>query len=169
MASAFAWQARPGKHRRAAAAVFGRRPAHRRPGARLARALFVGDNKPMKIAPLALGLLLALPLHPAAAQVAPSPFEDRLLRLSEILGSLHFLRNLCGEEGDQWRTQMEALLATENPDEERRARFVASFNHGYSTFEATYAFCTESAIEAIQRYMREGADLTSDTALRYGN
>ena len=26
-----------------------------------------------------------------------------LMRLAEVLGSLHYLRNLCGEKGNQWR------------------------------------------------------------------
>lgn len=105
----------------------------------------------------------------AQAQTNESPFESRLVRLSEILGSLHFLRNLCGEEGEEWRGEMEALLEAENPDEERRARLVASFNHGYRSFESTYAVCTQSAIAAIRLYMSEGAELTRDTAIRYGN
>jgi uncharacterized protein (TIGR02301 family) len=105
----------------------------------------------------------------AHAQHAESPFEGQLLRLSEILGALHFLRNLCGEEGDDWRAQMEQLLEAENPDGDRRARLIARFNHGYRSFEGTYVSCTESAIAAISLYMREGAELTRDTANRYGN
>ena len=61
------------------------------------------------------------------------------MRLAEILGSLHFLRNLCGEEGDDWRLQMEGLLQSENPEPMRRARMVARFNHGYASFEANYS------------------------------
>lgn len=91
------------------------------------------------------------------------------MRLAEILGSLHYLRNLCGENGQDWRGRMQALLEAENPDEARRARFVASFNRGYRGFEGTYTACTPSAIEAINRYMREGEALTRDTASRFGN
>lgn len=104
-----------------------------------------------------------------ASRAAESPFEGQLIRLSEILGSLHYLRNLCGENGQDWRGQMEALLEAENPDEERRARFIASFNRGYSGFANAYETCTTSALEAINRYMREGAALTRDTASRFGN
>lgn len=117
----------------------------------------------------ALLLLAAICQGPIAARAAESPFEGQLLRLSEILGSLHFLRNLCGENGQDWRAQMEALLEAENPDEERRARFVASFNRGYSGFANAYETCTASALEAINRYMHEGAALTRDTASRFGN
>ena len=102
-------------------------------------------------------------------RAAEAPFEPGLMRLAEILGSLHFLRNLCGEKGDQWRAQMEKLLEAENPDPERRARFVASFNRGYRSFGGTYTQCTASATEAIARYMKEGEQLSRDIASRYGN
>jgi uncharacterized protein (TIGR02301 family) len=100
---------------------------------------------------------------------AEAPFEQPLLRLAEVLGSLHYLRNLCGETGDQWRREMEQLLAIENPGPERRARFIASFNRGYRSFDGVYVSCTPSATEAIARYMKEGEALSRDIAARYGN
>lgn len=106
---------------------------------------------------------------PAQALAADSPFEGQLLRLAEILGSLHYLRNLCGEDSQDWRAQMEAMLEAENPDEGRRARFIAGFNRGYRSFEGAYAHCTDSAIAAINRYVREGEALARDTATRFGN
>ena len=111
----------------------------------------------------------ALAASPLPARAAEAPFEPGLMRLAEILGSLHFLRNLCGEKGDQWRAEMEKLLASENPDPSRRARFIASFNRGYRSFGSTYTQCTPSATEAINRYMKEGEDLSRDIASRYGN
>ena len=103
------------------------------------------------IAPLALS-------RPAAALDAP--YETGLMRIAEVMGSLHFLRNLCGDKGNQWRQTMERLLAAENPNPERRARFIASFNRGYRSFEGVYTACTASATEAIGRYMKEGETLT---------
>lgn len=119
----------------------------------------------LRLVPL---LVLALALG-QPARAAESPFEGQLVRLAEIFGSLHYLRNLCAEEGQVWRERMEALLEAEEPDEARRARFVASFNRGYRSFQATYGACTASAIEAINRYMKEGEALTRDTATRFGN
>jgi len=104
-----------------------------------------------------------------SATAAEAPYEAGLLRLSEVLGSLHFLRNLCGEKGTAWRDQMEKMLAAEKPDEARKARFVASFNRGYRTFETTYTRCTPAATEAIGRYIKEGEALARDIAGRYGN
>jgi uncharacterized protein (TIGR02301 family) len=117
---------------------------------------------------LAVFLIVPLALARPAAAVEP-PFDAGLMRLAEVLGSLHFLRNLCGDKGDQWRRTMEKLLSAENPEPERRARFIASFNRGYRSFEGTYTNCTASATEAIGRYTVEGENLARDLAARYGN
>lgn len=111
-------------------------------------------------------MVLALALPARAENV---PYEKQLLRLSEILGSIHYLRSLCGEKDGGWRDQMETLLETENPEPARRARMVASFNRGYRTFSSIYKNCTESATAAIDRYMREGEILTKEVVVRYGN
>ncbi len=111
--------------------------------------------------------LASMPLNMAGA--TDGPFEPGLVRLSEILGSLHFLRNLCGEKGTVWRDQMEALMAAEKPDATRKARFIASFNHGYRTFQTTYTSCTPAAAAAIQRYVKEGETLSREIAVKYGN
>jgi len=112
-------------------------------------------------------LAAVAPTGPVVA--AEAPFEPRLMRLAEVLGSLHYLRNLCGEEGNQWRGEMEKLITAENPEPARRARFVASFNRGYRSFDGVYVSCTASATEAITRYMKEGEALTRDIAVRFGN
>lgn len=114
-------------------------------------------------------MLAASTVTAVPARAVEAPFEPGLLRLAEVLGSLHFLRNLCGEKGTQWRGEMEKLLLAENPSPERRARFIASFNRGYRSFDGTYTACTPSATEAIGRYMKEGEALSRDIASRYGN
>lgn len=115
-------------------------------------------------------LVLAAALAAAQpARAVDAPYEERLMRLSEVLGSLHYLRNLCGETGNLWREQMEALLASENPTPDKRARFVARFNRGYRSFAATHVTCTESTREAIKRYMKEGEELSRDIAVMFGN
>lgn len=104
---------------------------------------------------------------PAAA--VDAPYDNDLQRLAEMLGSLHYLRNLCGETGTTWRDQMEQLMTTENPDPERRAKLTAAFNRGYRSFDSVYTTCTASAVEAIERYMLEGEDLSKEIAEKYGN
>lgn len=113
--------------------------------------------------------ILAAATAPLSTSAVEAPYESRLVRLAEVLGSLHYLRNLCGETGGDWRGQMEALLTAENPPPDRRARLVAGFNHGYRSFAGVYATCTDSAIEAISRYMKEGETLARDVAGRFGN
>ncbi len=104
---------------------------------------------------------------PAFAQDAP--YEGKMLRLAEILGSLHYLRNLCGEAGSEWRDQMNAIVSAEKPSEAERVRLISSFNHGYRVFSDNYTRCTPSALAAIDRYMKEGENLSSEIISRYGN
>lgn len=125
---------------------------------------------------LAFVLVLAL-AAPAFAQddaekadrQEPTPaYERQLLRLSEIMGAVHYLRGLCGGEGENWRDDMAALLEAEAPSPERRARLVSRFNRGYHGFAASYSNCTDSALVILDRYMTEGAELAQDIANRYG-
>lgn len=106
---------------------------------------------------------------PPQALEPPAPiYDEKLLRLSEILGSLSFLRDLCGaSDGPTWRDEMTALLAAEKPAPHRRARLIARFNHGFETFNAVYRTCTPSAELSIARYLSEGAALASDVRGRY--
>ena len=77
-------------------------------------------------------LALAAALPARAAESATAPFDNDLVRLSEIMGALHYLRALCGSnEGAKWRSEMQALVDAEAPSGPRRARLVESFNHGY--------------------------------------
>ncbi|MBN9046894.1 MAG: TIGR02301 family protein [Rhizobiales bacterium] len=105
----------------------------------------------------------------SSARAQEAPYEGKLLRLSEVLGSLHYLRNLCGETGSEWRDRMDAIIAAEKPPEEERKRLVSSFNRGYRAFADNYTRCTPSALAAIDRYMKEGEDLSSEIVSRYGN
>ena len=108
------------------------------------------------------------PAPPASVQEAP--YEQQLLRLSEILGAIHYLRQLCNSgEGATWRDQMQALIDAESPSPIRRARFVDRFNHGYESYRSVYRTCTPAATLAIDRYMEEGARITRDVTARYGN
>jgi uncharacterized protein (TIGR02301 family) len=111
--------------------------------------------------------------EPPQQQVEPEfvepPYEAQLLRLSEILGSVHYLRRLCdSDEGSLWRDQMQALIDAEAPNPIRRARIVDRFNHGYETFRAVYRTCTAAAAVAIDRYMSEGVKISRDITARYG-
>lgn len=126
------------------------------------------DFKLTFLAIVAAALMAAAPL-PSHAAAGDPPFQEKIERLAEILGSVHYLRNLCGETTNVWRDKMDALLTAENPAAERRARMVASFNRGYKAFAQTYAKCTPAATTALSRYTVEGTSLTNEIVLRYGN
>ena len=104
------------------------------------------------------------PLGPSSSV---APYDSRLYRLSEVLGSIHYLRNLCGETSNEWRDQMEGLLAVERPSPNRRARLIAQFNKGYRSFDSVYAACTPQALSAVDRYMTEGRALAGEINSRY--
>ena len=104
------------------------------------------------------------------AQEAAAPFDADLQRFAEILGSLHYLRAICGaNEGQKWRNEMQALADAETPSGERRTRLIASFNRGYHGFQQTYRSCTPAANVAIKRYLAEGAKISKDLTARYAN
>lgn len=104
-----------------------------------------------------------------AARAEDPPYNAKLLRLAEVLGSVHFLRNLCGETTNQWRDAMNDLVTSENPTPERKAKIIASFNHGYRSYGGTYLHCTQAATTALDQFMTEGKVLSEDIAQRYAN
>jgi uncharacterized protein (TIGR02301 family) len=109
--------------------------------------------------------------EPPVAVSAPKgpPYEAKLSRLAEVLGSVHYLRTLCGDNSMAWRVSMEELLTAENPAAERKAKLIARFNHGYRAFDGVHKQCSQTAGIALARYMEEGEKLADDIASRYGN
>lgn len=124
-----------------------------------------------------LACLAIQPAHAAPAAQQPAqraeptaPYDGELVRLAEILGSLHYLRNVCGaHEGQKWRNQMQDLIDAEQLEGERKRKVVASFNRGYRVFQQTYRTCTPAADIAIRRYLDEGAKISRDITARYAN
>ena len=89
------------------------------------------------------------------------PYDMQIFRLAEILGSLHYLRELCGaNEGQVWREHMRELAVSEGSSALRRAKLVESFNRGYRDYSRTYRTCTQPALLAIQRYMDQASAIT---------
>ena len=117
-----------------------------------------------------VALLAATSAFGQAAPGGRAPYESDLQRLSEIMGALHYLRDLCGaREGQTWRNEMQALVDAEAPSGERRERLIASFNRGYRGFQQTYRTCTPAADYAIRRYLDEGSKIARDITARYAN
>ena len=119
------------------------------------------------ILPLVLAGLMAAN-GPASVQVMANPlakdvkpYDDRLMRLAEILGAIHFLRELCGSnEGQYWRERMEELIRAEGSSALRQARMTRGFNQGYRNYARTYSTCTPTAQTTITRFMAEGVQIS---------
>jgi uncharacterized protein (TIGR02301 family) len=114
------------------------------------------------------------PEAPAEAQgpVRPSgaAYMAPMGRLAGILGSVHFLRTLCGDENASvWREKMNELIEAQKPNEADRRILIAQFNGGYRAFESTYRQCTPAAEVATRRYLEEGATLSREISARFGN
>ena len=117
---------------------------------------------------LVFSALASTSVRPAFAQAEKiPPYENRLLRLAEIMGSLHFLTLLCRpNEGAIWHTKMNQILEVEAKTELRKAKLTERFNSGFGSFQATYRKCTSSAETAMTRYISEAQvivrNLTTD-------
>lgn len=115
---------------------------------------------------LAFGVVGTVGLDVRAAEV--KPYDDKLMRLSEILGAVHYLRELCGAGEDQlWREKMRDLINAEGSSALRRAQLTRSFNKGYNSYSRTYNACTQSAKTAVDRFLVEGVELSESLVKAY--
>jgi uncharacterized protein (TIGR02301 family) len=105
-------------------------------------------------------------LAPRTPGVEVKPYDDKLLRLAEVLGAVHYLRELCGaNDGQLWRDRMKDLMDSEGSSPIRKARLTKGFNQGYTSYSRTYRACTPSAQTAVNRFMTEG-QLIADTLVK---
>ncbi len=111
----------------------------------------------------------ALPPVQPVPEGPPPVYEPQLLRLSEVLGALAFLRPLCGG-GDEaeWRNRMDQLIQAEASTPQRRERLAGAWNRGYRGSSLTYRRCTPNAELLIARYLTEGSRLARELVGRYG-
>ncbi|MGJ3261721.1 MAG: TIGR02301 family protein [Salinarimonas sp.] len=104
---------------------------------------------------------------PAAPPETPPAYEPELLRLSEVMGALAFLRDLCGaDDAAEWPARMQGLIDAEG--EARAERLAGAYNRGYRAFALTYRVCTPAAERAIAGYLDEGERLSRSVARRFG-
>jgi uncharacterized protein (TIGR02301 family) len=119
---------------------------------------------------VALMMLWAAASGPVMAASDTKPYDDRLLRLSEILGAVHYLRELCGaNEGQYWRDRMRDLMDAEGSTALRRAKLTRAFNQGYRSYSRTYNTCSPSAQTAINRFLSEGSELSDGLLKAFPN
>lgn len=115
-------------------------------------------------------VVLPPPSPPATPAPPPEskPYDPQLMRLSEILGALTYLRGLCGaNDADQWRTRMQALLDAEGNPAVRKDRLAGAYNQGLQGYELSYRTCTTNAHVVIERFLAEGNRLAKEIENRY--
>lgn len=135
----------------------------------------------MKRLALSLAALLALsgaapaqspPARPSAPPASPEaqlPYDGQLLRLSELMGALAWLREICAPgQGAEFRAKMAALLGAEANSEPRKELFAGAFNRGFGDYRLSYASCTPAAELIITRFLDEAGKLAKDVADRFG-
>ena len=112
---------------------------------------------------LAVGLfalVLTGPAGPASAQSGSQGYQSQLLRLAEVMGSLHYLRSLCDRNDSQiWRSNMMKLLDLERPPQDVRAQMVSRFNGSYEENRRNYSRCSSGARSRIRSLAGEGERL----------
>lgn len=98
----------------------------------------------------------------------PPPYETQLLRLAEIMGTLAFMRELCGDkDGAEWSLRMKTLLDVEAKTDARRERLAGAYNRGFRGYEVTYRVCTPAAQLVITRFLDEGGRLAHEISNRF--
>ena len=107
--------------------------------------------------------------EPPSPPEQAAPYDRDLMRLSEIIGSLAFLRGLCsGADAAEWPNRMKALIEAEGVTPGRRDRLAGAYNRGYRGYASTYRVCTPAAHEAAGRFVAEGERLSHALAGRFG-
>jgi uncharacterized protein (TIGR02301 family) len=100
---------------------------------------------------------------------AAPPYEPQLLRLSELLGALAYLQDLCDQhDGDVWRGKMSALLDAEAKSSVRKERLAGAYNRSFRDYSVTYRLCTANAQAIIGRFLNESVDIAHDVVRQYG-
>lgn len=97
--------------------------------------------------------------------------EKPLVELSEVMGALTFLSQLCtpGSDPNPWRRRMETLLEAEGESSGTHDRMAGAYNTGFADYATTYRQCTPAAQAAQQALVREAARLARDLERRFGS
>lgn len=107
--------------------------------------------------------------EPAPPPDLPTPYDRDLMRLSEIVGALAFLRELCASpDAPEWKARMGAILDSEGTTPGRKERLAGAYNRGFRGYALTYRVCTPAAVEASARFIGEGERLSQSLAGRFG-
>ncbi len=115
------------------------------------------------------------PAPPPVQQPADPPpelplvYEPQLLRLSEILGAIAYLSQLCGDGSEvQWRQRAEQLIDAEAVTQARRERLAGAYNRGFVGHQAMHRACTDRSRLLMERKIAQARDAARDIANRFG-
>lgn len=117
------------------------------------------SSRPVASLVLAAFLALAAPAVSANAQTQAQT-DAALLNLTEILGALAHLEEICGQ-GSGSRTDMETLLASEDLTPVRQSVLIDSFNRGFRNVAVTHQRCTNASERLIDRHHQRGGAIVS--------
>lgn len=124
------------------------------------------DNFVKQFRRIILAFAACLLLAGPALAIDP-PYQQKMERLAEIMGSLYFLQPLCHGGSQDWRAQMAELIALDEPEEDRRQRLAGAFNAGYEAFARFHRTCTPSAEEAFMRLLTEAEAVAREIHARF--
>lgn len=110
-------------------------------------------------------LVLAAMLSLAPINAKADNFENGLMRLAEILGSIHHLRNICGaNEGPLWRNKMIDMMNVAELGTRERKKIIRHFNDAYYSIRTRYPDCTNDAARRANLLFNEGHQLAAQLA-----
>ncbi len=108
---------------------------------------------------------------PKLPPVTVNPQEKPLVELSEIVGALAFLTQICSPatSPNPWRVRMETLLDTEGEASGAREKMTGAYNLGFSDYSTSYRQCTDAARAARRVLMRDAARIAREIERRFGS
>jgi uncharacterized protein (TIGR02301 family) len=110
----------------------------------------------------------AQPQEPPPPEI-PLVYEPQLLRLSETLGVIAYMSQLCGESGvDAWRQRAEQLIEAEGATPARKERLAGAYNRGFLGHQAMHRGCGDRTRLVIERKLKEAREVAQDLSNRFG-
>ena len=104
-----------------------------------------------------------------AKQLDTPPYQAKIERLAELMGTLTYLRDLCVPgDGAVWRGKMEDLLSAEGSTPARRDRLAGAFNRGFDGYRLSHRKCSPTAETIIDRALAEGSRIAHEVSSRFG-
>ncbi len=112
-----------------------------------------------------VGTLLRISAFLALLSFAPvraDALDDGLTRLSQILGTIHHLRDICGaNDGSLWRNKMIDMINAAKLDPDKRQALITHFNDAYYDARTGFPRCSDEAAKRANMLFDEAQRLAS--------